>query len=123
MSSKPASAAPARETELYTAAVAATRGAELRGAAMPYTSVNGNMYSFLDRNGVMAIRLDSQDYDAFRAAFAAVPHVHETGSVLKQYVAAPAALLADTGGAAVWISRSLECARTLKPKPTKQKPA
>ena len=42
MSKKPASAAPQRETELYVATVAATAGAELKGATMPYTSVTSS---------------------------------------------------------------------------------
>jgi TfoX/Sxy family transcriptional regulator of competence genes len=123
MSKKPASAAPARETELYAAAVAATAGAELKGASMPYTSVNGNMYSFLDKGGVLAIRLGGKDYENFLAEFAARPYLHETGTVLKEYVTAPASLLKDPKKAAAWLGKSLAYARTLKPKPSKKKAA
>ena len=107
----------------YEAAVTATSGAELKGASMPYTSVNGNMYSFLDKTGVMAVRLGKADYDAFLAEFDAKPYVHETGTVLREYVAAPAPLLADTKKAAAWLGRSLAYAKTLKPKPTRKKAA
>ncbi len=123
MSKNTASAAPARETVLYAAAVAATAGAELKGASMPYTSVNGNMYSFLDKRGVMAIRLGSKDYETFLAEFAANPYLHETGTVLKEYVTAPASLLKDPKKAAAWLGKSLAYARTLKPKPSKKKAA
>ena len=123
MSKKPASAAPLRETELYAAAVAATAGAELKGATMPYTSINGNMYSFLDKKGVMAIRLGTKDFDDFLAAFATKPYVHETGTVLREYVTAPASLLGQPKKAAAWLTKSLAYARTLKPKPSKRKAA
>ena len=123
MSKKPASVAPQRETELYAATVAATGGAELRGATMPYTSVNGNMYSFLDKKGVMAVRLGGKDFEAFLAAFGAKPYVHETGTVLKEYVTAPASLLNEPKKAAAWLTKSLAYAKTLKPKPSKKKAA
>ncbi len=123
MSKNTASAAPARETELYAAAVAATAGAELKGASMPYTSDNGNMYSFLDKGGVLAIRLGNKDYETFLAEFAAKPYVHETGTVLKEYVTAPASLLKDPKNAAAWLGKGLAYARTLKPKPSKKKAA
>ncbi len=123
MSKKPASAAPARGTELYAAAVAATKGAELKGATMPYTSVNGNMYSFLDKRGVMAIRLGSNDCETFLSEFAAKPYVHETGTVLREYVTAPASLLNDPNKAAAWLGKGFSYANTLKPKPSKKKAA
>jgi hypothetical protein len=107
----------------YEAAVFGAKGAELKGASMPYTSVNGNMYSFLDKQGVMAIRLGKPEYDAFIAEFRARPYVHETGTVLTEYVAAPAALLADTSRASAWLARGLAHAKTLKPKPSRKKSA
>lgn len=123
MSKKPASAAPAETTRLYEAAVNATAGAELKGATMPYTSVNGNMYSFLDKVGTCAIRLGKLERDAFLQEFATVLYKHETGVVMNEYVAVPPTLLSDVKAVAGWLKKSLSYAKTLKPKPTKKKAA
>jgi hypothetical protein len=122
MSRRPTSAAPGGATERYAAAVAATPGAELKGATMPYTSVNGNMYSFLDKKNVLAIRLSEADRDAFMRIGGAI-YIHETGAVMREYVIAPPALVAKTTALAGWLAKSLKYAKTLKPKPTKKKAA
>ena len=47
--------------ELYTAAVdASSIDSEVKGAKNPYTSRNGHMFSFLDRDGTMALRLSDR---------------------------------------------------------------
>ena len=117
---KAASAAPETETALYIAAVAATKGAELKGATTPYTSLNGNMYSFLDKHGVFAVRLDAGER-AKLIELGGTEYIHETGSRMREYVGAPKAILADTGQAVAWLTKSLAYARTLKPKATKRK--
>jgi TfoX/Sxy family transcriptional regulator of competence genes len=121
MSPRAAPAMPAHALAGYRAAVAATEGAELKGAAMPYTSVNGNMYSFLDKVGTLAIRLGDAERQAFSAQFGTGPYLHESGSFLKEYVAAPRALLANTKAASEWLRKSLAYAKTLKPKSTTKK--
>ena len=46
MSPKPAPSAPLDRVEAYDRLVAAIPEVELKGATMPYTSVNGNMFSY-----------------------------------------------------------------------------
>ncbi len=119
MSAKPAPAAPAREAGLYRAAVEATPGAELKGAAMPYTAVNGNMSSFIDKEGVCAIRLSREEREAFVQEFATTLYHHEeSGVVMKEYVTVPPNLLSDVKHLAGWLGRSLTYVRSLKPKAT-----
>lgn len=122
MSAKAKPAMPADALAAYQAVVAATKGAELKGASMPYTSVNGNMHSFLDKHGVMAVRLAAADFDATLKA-GGTAYVHETGAVLKEYVAVPPAILKDAKKASALLAKSLSYAKTLKPKPTKKKAA
>ena len=50
-------AGPVERLELYERLVAYTPEIERKGATMPYTSRNGHMFSFLDPDGSMAIRL------------------------------------------------------------------
>ncbi|WP_297104703.1 TfoX/Sxy family protein [uncultured Devosia sp.] len=114
---KPSSAAPEMETRLYRAAVAATEGCELKGATMPYTSINGNMYSFLDKKGVVAVRLGEVER-AELEQIGGEPYVHESGAAMKEYVSLPMGILSDEKRAAEWLCRSLAFAGTLKPKAT-----
>jgi hypothetical protein len=48
VSRKPAPSAPPDRVEAHDRLVTAVPEVERKGAAMPYTSVNGNMFSYLD---------------------------------------------------------------------------
>jgi TfoX/Sxy family transcriptional regulator of competence genes len=87
---------------------------------MPYTSVNGNMHSFLDKWGVCALRLGKEDRDLFNQEFATTLYVHETGAEMKEYVTVPPSLLGDVRVVAGWFKKSLAYARHLKPKASKK---
>ncbi len=90
-----------------------------KGATMPYTSVNGNMFSYLDASGAMALRLSAADRAAFIERFAA--GLHEAhGIVQKEYVTVPPAVLDDTDLLLPYLRSSYAYALTLKPKPTKR---
>jgi hypothetical protein len=123
MNAKPVAQFPPEALSQYSAVVSATRGAELKGATTPYTSLNGNMYSFLDKTGTLAIRLGKPEREALIAAFGGGLYLHESGVVMKEYVALPAAVLRDTKQAAGYLAQSLTYAKTLKPKPTAKKKA
>ncbi|MBS0298020.1 MAG: hypothetical protein JSR45_17100 [Proteobacteria bacterium] len=116
MASKPEPKALADKVALYDRLLA-TQGLERKGAAMPYTSVNGNMFSQLNPSGTLALRLPEGAREAFLQAHGA--RLHEAyGIVQKEYVAVPDALLADTGRLGPHFAESLAYANSLKPKPT-----
>jgi hypothetical protein len=102
----------------YAALVATVREAELKGAKMPYTSMNGNMYSYLGENGV-ALRLPAGARDEFLAKYQTVLY-HTHGIVQKEYVTVPAELLAKTDELAPYFRASFDYAKTLRPKATKR---
>src|SRR5687768_14140225 len=56
---------PADKLALYEKLVATQPGVERKGASMPYTSVNGHMFSFLTKEGKLALRLPAEERDAF----------------------------------------------------------
>lgn len=108
-------AGPARSLELYLAALAAVSGLERKGATMPYTSHNGWMFSFLDADGAVSLRLSPEDRSEFleiSGARATVQH----GRELKDFVVVPKALLENNVELAPWLIRSYEWIATLKPK-------
>ncbi len=120
---KPAPRAPAEAVALYEALVATRPDVERKGAAMPYTSVNGNMFSLLTPDGTLALRLSESDRAAFMTKYDARQPV-QYGVVMKEYVAVPAALLRKTRELAKYFAASHAYASGLRAKPTtKKKPA
>ena len=102
----------------YAELVATVREAELKGAKMPYTSMNGNMYSYLGENGV-ALRLPSDVREQFLVTYQTTLY-HAYGIVQKEYVTVPADLLAKTDELAPYFRASFDYAKALRPKPTKR---
>lgn len=102
----------------YAELVATVAGVELKGAKTPYTSMNGNMYSYLGENGV-ALRLPAPAREEFLARYDTTLY-HTHGIVQKEYVTVPAALLTDLAELAPHFRACFEHATTLKPKPTKR---
>jgi hypothetical protein len=113
---------PADKLALYDALIAAVPGLERKGAAMAYTSVNGNMSSYMNADGVLALRLSAADRDAFIAEHGG--KLHEAyGVVQKEYVTVPGAVLAGTADTAAMraaFEASYRYVQALKPKPTKK---
>ena len=110
---------PPDARERYRAAVESA-GEAVKGAKNPYTSRNGHMFSFLDADGSMALRLSDELSEEFLANFESGP-VMQYGSVMRGYVSVPDELLSDTAAIGSWFSRAHEWIGTLEPKPTKKK--
>jgi len=104
----------------YERVIAQVPGLERKGAANPYTAVNGNMSSYLHPRGEVALRLPPHLREPFLAE-------HKTtlfeayGVVQKEYVTVPAALLADVSTLAPYFAESHAYVASLKPKPTATK--
>lgn len=111
---------PPEALEEYTAVVTQSGAdCQVKGAKNPYTSRNGHMFSFLDGEGRMALRLSDELRDEFAADYDAGP-VLSYGSVMRGYVYIPDELRADVPEAAAWFSKSHGWIGTLEPKPTKK---
>lgn len=63
-------------------------GLPVQGEANPYTSLNGNMFSFLSKEGDICLRMSQQDQSAFWAEHGGEPVV-QYGSVMNGYVTLP----------------------------------
>ena len=86
---------------------------------MPYTSMNGNMYSFVAKEGYVGIRLSKEDFEEFIAKYEAKQAI-SYGAKMHGYVHVPDAVLQRTDELSEYMRRSHEHAKTLKPKPTKK---
>lgn len=105
--------------EVYDQLVAQFSDIERKGAKMPYTSMNGNMFSFITQEGRLAIRLGKDDYDALLESGGEICEQH--GRVMKEYVAVPDSMVGNGPQLKKWFEKSVEHAKSLKPKPTKRK--
>lgn len=101
------------------AAVVTGAGRSVKGAKNPYTSRNGHMFSFLDRSGVMALRLSQEMADEFLSTYESGP-VTQYGSVMRGYVSIPDDLLSDTAELGEWFEKAFDWIGTLDPKPTRK---
>ena len=103
---------------LYDKLVATNPKVERKGAANPYTSLNGNMFTLL-HNGTLAIRLPEQEREKFLQKHKS--KLYEAyGTVMPEYVTVPASLLIDSKELKKYFDISYEYAKTLRPKPTKK---
>ena len=104
----------------YEVVVARIEGVDRKGAANPYTSLNGHMTSFLHVTGSMGLRLSADDRAEFIATYdTALAEQH--GRTMKEFVLVPNSLLVDTDEVSRWMRRGHDWVGTLKPKPTKRK--
>ena len=105
---------------LYEKLVATHAKAELKGDKIPYTSLNGHMFSALHKDGTVALRLPSPEREAFLKKYKTAL-VQQYGIVQKEYVVVPDKLLAKTAVLKPYFAASLAYVASLKPKPTSRK--
>ncbi len=94
--------------------------AVLKGDTVPYTSLNGNMYSYLSKDGFLALRLGKDDREAFLEKYKTTL-VYAYGIIQKEYVTVPDSLLKNTDEIKPYFDLSYKYASSLKPKATKGK--
>src|SRR5580693_8567445 len=86
---------PSDKLELYERLVATNPAVERKGATVPYTSLNGHMFSYLAKSGKLALRLPEQEREEFLKKYNATL-CEAYGVVQKEYVEVPDALLKKT---------------------------
>ena len=103
--------------ERYRKVVAEFPGLKVKGKANPYTSMNGNMFSFVSPEGDFALRFQKADREAFLDRFPdAVVVQYDT--VMKDYVGLPDEVVEDGEELRRLFALCVEQARALKPKAT-----
>ena len=108
---------PTDKLELYERLVATNPKVERKGAANPYTSLNGHMFSQLTAEGTLALRLPEPERTEFLRKYK-TKLVEHYGVVRKEYVEVPETLLAKTKELSKYFQISVNYVRGLKPKPT-----
>jgi hypothetical protein len=118
---KPAAGAvPSDKLELYEKLVATNPSVERKGATVPYTSLNGHMFSYLSKEGKLALRLPAGEREAFLKKYKA-KLCEAYGTVQPEYVEVPDSLLSSTRELKKYFDSSYAYVGSLKPKPTTRK--
>jgi hypothetical protein len=117
---KSAAGSPSDKLELYEKLVATNPKIERKGAAVPYTAVNGNMFSYLSKEGKLELRLPPAERDAFLEKYNA-RLCQAYGKVQPEYVEVPDSLLSATRELKKFFDASYAYACALKPKTTAKK--
>lgn len=111
---------PPDKLAFYEKLIQTIPGLELKGATMPYTSLNGNMFTFLDKKGTLGIRLPPGDKENFIRKYKTTL-CEAYGTVLKEYASVPEKLMQNTKELKKYFGISYEYVKTLKPKPQTKK--
>ena len=102
---------------LYEKLVATNPDAVRKGDTIPYTSLNGHMYSFINKENVVALKLPKDVIEEFLKKYKTTL-VTSYGIVQKDYVAVPDTLLQKTTELKHYFDISFTYTTGLKPKPT-----
>jgi len=112
--------APEDKVALYEKLIATNKEVECKGAANPYTSLNGHMFSQLLPSGRVSLRLPAEERDEFIKKYK-TKLVEHYGVVMKEYVEVPDELLLKTAELKKYFDVSYEYVASLKPKATKNR--
>lgn len=100
---------------LYEELVATNPAIERKGKTMPYTSLNGHMFSFLSKEGTLGLRLPTEEREQFLADHDS-QLCEQYGRVMKEYVEVPDSLLQERAELKKYFDISYEYVGSLKPK-------
>ncbi|MCL6265120.1 hypothetical protein [Flagellimonas myxillae] len=101
--------------QIYDKVVAANPNFDRKGKTMPYTSANGYMFSLLNKDGELGVRLSKEDRQAFDQAYGALPFKSH-GAVLREYVLISDAVLDNSKVLGDYLQRGYDYVQSLPPK-------
>ncbi|MGB5819512.1 MAG: TfoX/Sxy family protein [Saonia sp.] len=99
----------------YDALINRNPNIERKGKTMPYTSVNGHMFSQLNKAGEIGIRLPKDKREQFMKEYCSAPF-KSYGAVMKEYVLVPETLWKDVELLSSYVEAAHDYAKSLKSK-------
>lgn len=101
--------------KIYNEVVATNPNFERKGKTVPYTSANGHMFSFINKDGDLGIRLSKDATAEFDKNFGAQPFKSH-GATMREYVLIPESLLMDMDSLGTYLQKGFEHVMSLPPK-------
>lgn len=108
-----------KSLEIYDQLIEQFPEIDRKGKANPYTSVNGHMFSFLGKDGILAVRLSDEDKSAYEEKYKTGP-VISYNAVMRGYVPIVDEVFYNQELLKSYIEKSYNYISSLKPKPTKK---
>ncbi|MFI5171935.1 MAG: hypothetical protein ACHQFW_06065 [Chitinophagales bacterium] len=105
--------------KVYDKLIAGLKSIERKGSAMPYMSMNGHMFSFLNSDGNLSLRLPDSERELFIKKFKTGLTVAH-GAIMKEYVDVPDSLFNKTKELQKYFDISYTYVASLNPKVTKK---
>lgn len=97
--------------------IAQMAGIERKGKTVPYTSSNGYMFSLLNKDAQLGIRLSKEDTKVFLEAYPGCDEFRSHGARMREYVLIPKTLLiTDKKIVTSYLKKGHTYVNTLKPK-------
>jgi hypothetical protein len=115
MPTKRTSSIPEEILELYTRLVASNPMVKMQGVTVPHTSHNGYVFSYLEKNGSMGLRLPEKEREAFLKKYKTSIFL-SYDKMKKGFVAVPERLLRNANELKLYFDISFKYVNTLKPK-------
>ena len=108
-----------KNIDAYDKLVATNNKVERKGDTVPYTSHNGQMFSYLEKDGSLGLRLPPEELEEFLKKYKTTLF-KSYGIIKKEYALVPDKLLMNTKELKSWFDISFEYVQSLKPKPVKK---
>ena len=115
MGKKQNSAIPQEKLDAYKKLIESNPKIELKGASIPYTSYNGHMFSYFEKDGSFGLRLPEKVREEFLTKYKTTLFV-SYGIVKKEFVLVPDKLLKNTEELKPYFDLSFKYVKTLKAK-------
>lgn len=104
-----------KQLEFYDSIVAECPNFERKGKKMIYTSANGYMFTLLNKDSEIGIRLSKESQKAFKETYNATEY-RSYGAVMRDYVKVPEALYANKQLLVDYFNESYGYVMSLEPK-------
>ena len=106
---------PQEKIDLYNKLVATNPKIERKGDTVPYTSHNGHMFSYLEKDGSLGLRLPPDELEKFLKKYKTTLF-KSYGIIKRDYVLVPEKLHKNIKELKPYFDISFEYVKTLKPK-------
>ncbi len=100
--------------------IATNPNIEWKGVTMPYTSLNGHMFTHFSKTGTTGLRLPKREREDFLETCHTTLY-EQHGTIMKEYVTVPDDLLENTEKLSKYLDISYEYVQSMKPKRSKKK--
>ena len=105
--------------KLYDRLISTVPEQKRKGKTSAYTSLNGHMFSFLDKNNEFSFRFSEPEKKTLMEKYGAKESI-QYNSVMRGYIVVPEEIENDFDKLSDLFHKSFEYIKTLKPKPSKK---